>query len=129
MCWCTPSIRTHCCGRPACRPPAALVPAEAARPVLPPPPAHAPEQPPRRPFSLEDLGTRVGLKPGEATELAVAVQANHRLLESCPRHDFADPVDPPGSRLRIRWRCVTCTGVVESLAKHWYERGLRDARA
>lgn len=68
-----------------------------------------------------------GMTEAEARALWVDVQANQRLLESCPRHNFSRALDRPGDRVRPRWRCSTCTGTVDSMAKLWYERGLEHA--
>lgn len=72
---------------------------------------------------LEALGSVVGLQPGEATRLAAEVKANLALLEHCRNHDFSVPVDAAGSRIRMRWRCTNCGGVVDAQAREWYRRG------
>lgn len=52
------------------------------------------------------------------------VQANSARLALCRGHSFAAQIDPPGSRVRRRWRCANCQGTVDETAKLWYERGL-----
>lgn len=69
------------------------------------------------------LAGMAGMTEAEALALLDDVRANQRLLESCPRHDFSQSLDRPGDRLRLRWRCACCTGVVDASAKAWYERG------
>jgi hypothetical protein len=133
MCRCTPAHPAPYCGVGSCRWPQDLS-LEGDRPPAPPKaasplpgfarPGHGLNVAGGAPFlSLEDLGRKIGLRPGVATELAAEVQANQQLLASCRAHNFEEPVDRPGDRLRTRWRCTVCTGVVDGSAKHWYERG------
>lgn len=60
------------------------------------------------------------------------VVENLKRLDACPgphdfefiRHRGADGVGPK----RTRWRCTVCGGEVPGTARHWYVRGLTDAR-
>ena len=51
------------------------------------------------------------------------VDENIRILESCDRHNFSVQLDHPNI-FRMRWKCDRCGGVVDRMAKFWYERGL-----
>lgn len=128
MCWCTPlDLSRANCGREACVAPDRVllscdpVPA-ATRPAAPPSPGP-------RPYTLADAAAAVGLRmaPREIEAMVADVKANIGLLESCPRHRFEEALDPPGARLRVRWRCKVCAGTVDASAKLWYERGLAHA--
>lgn len=58
------------------------------------------------------------------------VKENHRVLDACDGHDFSRDVTAReiGMQRAIgkRWECTRCGGVVDSMAKLWYERGRVD---
>jgi transposase-like protein len=63
----------------------------------------------------------------EASQILKEVKANQARLNACEGpHDF-QPMGPT-DKLRQRYRCSKCQGEVESLARTWYEDGLRHAR-
>jgi hypothetical protein len=48
------------------------------------------------------------------------------MLDECPRHDFSVAITE-GQILNQKWKCINCGGVVDSIAKKWYEIGLDHA--
>lgn len=56
------------------------------------------------------------------------VRVNQTALEQCSGHDFSIPMEPK-RQLGQRWRCSHCGGHVDTVAKHWYERGKRHVDA
>jgi len=61
----------------------------------------------------------------EAEALLAAVQGNHAAIEKCAGHEFVALNDAPIFR---KYRCSKCGGVVDSIAKSWYETGLKHGR-
>jgi hypothetical protein len=55
------------------------------------------------------------------------VHANGRKLNACPIHAFELIGAPDQSPFGRRYRCSRCGGEADSLARHWYELGLRHA--
>lgn len=58
----------------------------------------------------------------EAKQLLADVRANVARLNACPRHDF-QPTGPTRPLMQ-RYACTACGGQIDSLAFHWYTRGL-----
>jgi hypothetical protein len=54
------------------------------------------------------------------------VKENHRKLDSCSRHDFSIDL-VPDTKWGKRYQCSRCRGIVDSLTKYWYEKGLKHA--
>lgn len=83
---------------------------------------------------IETLEKVTGLKRKDMDEIFQQVKANHKLLESCPRHDFSIALDHFTKKpLEVAttfsdWRCSNCGGWVDGAAKRWYERGLAHAK-
>lgn len=64
----------------------------------------------------------------ESQAIWAKVKANRAHLDACPGpHAFEDvtPERPIGKT----YRCTTCGGEVDAVAKHWYEHGLKHGRA
>lgn len=63
----------------------------------------------------------------EAKALWEKVQANGRALDACAGpHVFVDVT--PEKRIGKRYRCATCCGEVDGVARSWYEQGLAHGR-
>lgn len=78
---------------------------------------------------LVDLSRMTGLSPEEIRGLWSDVRANQARLDACEGpHSFDRPEDP-ARVLGGRWRCSRCGGMVDGVAKGWYERGLEHGRA
>lgn len=54
-------------------------------------------------------------------EIWQKVQANHKRLRECSRHDFR-PVDPSSTVIR-EYRCLYCEGTIDNIKYHWYMQG------
>lgn len=59
-----------------------------------------------------------------ARALLAQVKVNQARLMGCALHDFRPSGDT--RQLGQRYRCATCEGEVDALAREWYERGMRD---
>lgn len=70
------------------------------------------------------LGKISGLGKEKVNEIWEKVKANHRLLDACSKHDFSIDVTE-GQTLNKRWKCVHCGGIVDTIAKGWYEKGVQ----
>lgn len=58
----------------------------------------------------------------EASAIWENVKENIKKLDSCSGpHDFV-PIDPD-IKLSRQWRCTTCGGKIDNVARIWYERG------
>lgn len=55
------------------------------------------------------------------------VRENHAKLDGCLAHLF-EPERPGQPQIGGRFVCSRCGGSVDSHAKHWYEKGMADAR-
>jgi hypothetical protein len=64
----------------------------------------------------------------DVDKILLEVRANLRLLDSCVLPHAFDIDMTPGKKIGGRSKCSKCGGEVESLAKRWYEQGLRDAK-
>ena len=60
----------------------------------------------------------------EIRKIWVDVKANHKLLDSCSKHQF-QPHE--SSNMSRRFECKNCKGVVGLVEKSWYEKGLNHA--
>lgn len=124
MCWCNSALRTPFCGKPGCRAPNLGMETGDRPPVMGqavPATGDLAVRPHMTGFAA--LAAVSGLSAAACEQLAHEVKANHALLEHCRNHSFTEPLDDPGSRLRVRWRCANCQGVVDASAKLWYARG------
>ncbi len=66
----------------------------------------------------------------EADQLFREVKANHARLDACAGpHDFQVNEMYPHGKLVRNYKCSKCGGIVETLHKNWYERGLAHGRA
>lgn len=78
-----------------------------------------------------------GIKPVEIDSILAEIKANAARMENCPRHDFSIMIDrhtkqpvenpTPAQRFGAKFKCARCGGVVDNLARIWYEKGLKDA--
>jgi hypothetical protein len=73
--------------------------------------------------TLEDLGERLGLKPGDATSILAEVRQNHALLKTCTRHQFRATDDPPS--INSKHTCLNCGGVMRAEQVGYYAHGVR----
>lgn len=74
--------------------------------------------------TLEDVGTLVGLKPGEATSILAEVRKNHALLAACTRHQFRAAPDNQLS-INSKHTCLNCGGVLRAEQVGYYAHGVR----
>jgi hypothetical protein len=134
MCWCRPLFAPYAasCGKTWCVMPPVMErvarqmledlrrpAAEPPVPALQPGPGKIDQRPVQVGGALRWTGS-----PLDAEQRAdVDARSNRALLASCPAHNFETALDRPGARVRPRWRCSVCTGVVEAEAKFWYEAG------
>ncbi len=85
----------------------------------------------------ETLSKITGVKPAEIDSIVAEVKKNSALLKTCARHDFSIVLDrrtkqpienpTPAQRFGARFKCNRCGGIVDGIARIWYERGLSDA--
>lgn len=85
----------------------------------------------------ETLSELTGVKPSEIDSILLEIKANTAKMESCPLHDFSIVLDrhtkqplenpSPVQRFGAKFKCVRCGGVVDGLARIWYEKGVSDA--
>ena len=66
--------------------------------------------------------------PEEIRKIWIDVQENKVKLESCDMHNFSIDIttEQNNKTLLRKWKCSKCGGKVDSVAKIWYERGLKD---
>lgn len=78
-------------------------------------------------MSVVALSEISGISTSEVETIIVKVKENHRLLAGCSRHTFGLPVNekPFGGH----WKCMTCGGEVDAMARHWYQLGMKHAKA
>jgi hypothetical protein len=70
----------------------------------------------------------VGLTKDDFKRIYEDVKVNRALLDACAGpHDFEQHESFSGGMVRS-YKCSKCGGVVESLHKFWYERGLEHGR-
>lgn len=78
------------------------------------------------PKSVVDVLSKVtGLTQGDIKATWERVKANQKLLDECKGHDFSKPFEQRGQMV-VKWQCSRCSGIVDTTAKKWYERGLTD---
>lgn len=65
-----------------------------------------------------------GLSKDAIRDIAKGVMENNKLLNSCSFHIF-EPIDDPLSR---RFICKNCQGVVGTIQKAWYEKGIEHSQ-
>lgn len=68
-----------------------------------------------------------GIPSDESRRIFEEVKLNSARLENCAGpHDF----EPHGDLrpFRRKWKCTKCEGVIDSIAKSWYDRGLRHGK-
>lgn len=59
----------------------------------------------------------------EGAKILDEVRKNSAALDACPGpHDFSVDVTP-NRPLFKRWKCARCGGVVDAIARYWYELG------
>ncbi len=86
--------------------------------------------------NLECLSKVSGISKGIMREIWDAVVKNKEKLKACSKlskhHEFVEIKDPKESegakKLRRRYKCKHCSGVVDPINKLWYERGLEDGK-
>lgn len=64
----------------------------------------------------------------EALKIFQEVKENHKKLDSCSGHDFAEDVYPE-RKWGKRFRCTKCSGEVDYATKIWYEKGREHAKS
>lgn len=74
--------------------------------------------------AVDVISEVTGLSKSTMQEIWAAVKANHALLDTCKGHDFSLPFEKRG-QMTTKWKCTKCQGVVDTLAKRWYETGLK----
>jgi hypothetical protein len=73
-----------------------------------------------------------GLMLTEAQARAAWARAveNSKALDACPGpHDFAPLTDPLKRFIGGKWKCRTCGGEIDSVARIFYQQGLKHGRA
>lgn len=75
--------------------------------------------------ALDQLSKVSGLPRTEMISLAEHVMANLRLLDSCLWHEFDMVPSSAVSRLRQKYRCRHCHGVIDGRSYHWFQVGRR----
>jgi hypothetical protein len=63
----------------------------------------------------------------DGIELMKKIKENHRKLDGCCFHEFTIDATTD-KKLDKRYRCVNCDGEVNAMAKHWYEKGIEQAK-
>jgi hypothetical protein len=73
----------------------------------------------------------------EIDTMLAEIKANNMKLDTCPRHDFSIVLDrhtkqpiesaTPAQRFGAKFQCARCAGIVDGIARIWYERGLKHA--
>jgi len=61
----------------------------------------------------------------DSKRLLAEVRENLGKLNDCADHDFI-PISPgPGKHptLGLKYRCTRCEGIIDVIARHWYQRG------
>lgn len=67
------------------------------------------------------------MTPEEGKTLWNEIRANSAKVQECAGpHDLEEV--PGQSTLNKRWRCKLCGGVIDTIAKLYYEQGLRHGR-
>lgn len=65
------------------------------------------------------------ISPNEVHAIWEEVKRNHKRLDECPGpHEFGPMLAKPGAK----YTCSKCGGVVDAVARSWYEKGLTHGR-
>ena len=82
------------------------------------------------PTRLTDaLGKVSGMDAPTMNDIAAQVKENWTKLNGCAKHDFIPDPKVPFQPGRTRYLCQRCGGTIDGSAFHWWERGMRDAKA
>jgi len=86
----------------------------------------------------EKLSELTGVKPVEIDAILAEIKANTARMENCSRHDFSITLDrrtkqpienpTPAQRFGAKFKCTRCGGIVDGLARIWYDKGLKDSK-
>ena len=74
---------------------------------------------------LDVLSKVSGISKKTMKEIWASVKANQKLLNSCFLHEFESHSDPSMSR---RFKCKNCNGVIGTVEKNWYEKGIEHGK-
>lgn len=66
---------------------------------------------------INKLSEISGLSTCVIGDIVNQVLTNNKKLNSCKLHNFDIPCNK-------RWECVNCGGIVDTLIKRWYEKGI-----
>jgi hypothetical protein len=83
---------------------------------------------PKRIDGAEVLSRVSGLPKAEVDAIWQQVQANKKLLDSCPRHDVKPLASSLTGGFFREYRCDYCGGKVSAGDARWYQRGLEHGR-
>lgn len=88
-------------------------------------------------MNIQDFGERLGIKRTDTDAIVAEIKRNNTMLESCTGpHDFSIALDRrtlkpavPDNRRDpfCKWQCSKCCGIVDGVAKSWYNKGVRHA--
>lgn len=81
------------------------------------------------------LSEVTGVKPAEIDSILREIKENSMKMDTCHRHDFSIVLDrhtklaienpTPEQRFGAKFRCLHCGGIVDGIARIWYENGLK----
>lgn len=78
---------------------------------------------------VEVLSNLSGLSRHDIQQIWIEVKENQSKLNGCPRpHDFQTDVTMTEREQRMRLRCTTCGGALDTPSVSWYMKGLEDGR-
>lgn len=86
----------------------------------------------------EQISKVTGVRPEIIDSILVEIKANTDRMETCQRHDFSIVLDrhtkqtienpTPAQRFGAKFKCSRCGGIVDGLARIWYDKGLKDGK-
>lgn len=76
---------------------------------------------------LKVISNVTGLSKQAMDAIWQQVKANNELLNKCSGHDFSVMHEKRGECVH-KWKCAHCGGIVDRIAKRWYELGLKHGK-